>query len=965
MAEYVFPHVDVKIEDKSFQTTVSEPSAIRYFSPIIAEKGKDNVIQYISGTEFNPKYGRLNHKLHGQAGYNISKALSSGAGAFVIRVLPEDATYAHVIMNIQSKASKKKVLDVNGNLVDIDNVELRPVLMYQRNANSMENIQAALNYEYSATIDGYTNNPVLAIVPEGRGKYYNRYGFRLSPTDQYDETFKFRTYLFETLETNDEGITSIVEGPFLVSLEPDALNLANESLFIGNVVNRYSNVFKVVFNETNYDSLVTSINSELPLAVDPIFGTTRVISDQRETFFHPVTLKDEDVHVSLHQYDNDGKVFEYVKGEPVLNMVDFDSEIQATILDVDDTIRQLTYAESVQGIETMKLALSRFRSNAYPALVDTLVKFDENQDVTGGRLLEAETKAQEKFDELEAAEAEYNTNMTEAAYLTLIAKLDIYLDAVKELKEVVTEIIYTAKAVGSTTNLLDAVVELATVEQELGLYDVMKVNVADKVDTILGLNEAIQNSKIMPTSVVKLETVYNSLFQTNEIIRFIVAMNRDTETEADADIATTRLRYNEAVEAYELANDSYVLPSELDALVLDAINKTEDLLTAVRKTVDLIMVENSLFYCKSIADRSERFVLETVQAIKDSVNIATNAATSADLKADMVDTIKANIASEVAGLNTLSFERYTQDLRKYSNLGSLIGGSDGILETGTEGQRATEAKNLFIKAFKGLIDESILDEDIVEFDLLLDGNFDMDIKHAMTQLITDSREDTAAVLDLGLTPSPAHAIDVRKNQLNIDNSRVFIYGQHFDVYDENTNADVTLTTPYFIAGLIPTNERQYGIHQPLAGRRGVISGFENLSWNPNKEWKNELYKNQVNYIEVTKNRTGLGTQLTSQRRNSALSNINNVLKVLQLRRKVKAVTGEHIIELVNEENLANINSDLNDLVAEELNSGAYTSLNVTAYANDYDLAKKIYRVRIEVVFKDIIERIFSNIVVTR
>ena len=117
--------------------------------------------------------------------------------------------------------------------------------------------------------------------------------------------------------------------------------------------------------------------------------------------------------------------------------------------------------------------------------------------------------------------------------------------------------------------------------------------------------------------------------------------------------------------------------------------------------------------------------------------------------------------------------------------------------------------------------------------------------------------------------------------------------------DESEGRWQKVTMTYFLAEKIPSTDVSYGLHWTFVGpRRGVISGFDKLSWAPNPQNQERLYKNQINYTRVTQSRTMLYGNLTSQTVMSALSDINHVRTLLRIQREVEALFEDYNIVLI-------------------------------------------------------------------
>jgi hypothetical protein len=222
------------------------------------------------------------------------------------------------------------------------------------------------------------------------------------------------------------------------------------------------------------------------------------------------------------------------------------------------------------------------------------------------------------------------------------------------------------------------------------------------------------------------------------------------------------------------------------------------------------------------------------------------------------------------------------------------------------------------------------------------------------------------IVDTGFQANPQQALDFRKNVMQVSSYMVAIFTQDFVVYDEYTGKDIKVTSPYYLASKIPSVDESFGLHFPFVGpRRGTISGFKKMSFNPTEPWKEQLYKKQINYVEADPKRVKFGSQLTSQTIVSALSNINNVRALLRIKRDVEELAEDYQFEFNDAQTLGAFQYNLNGYLQKWISNRACTSIKGTVYASAYDQQQNVARVKIELVFNSVIERILIDLVVNR
>lgn len=270
----------------------------------------------------------------------------------------------------------------------------------------------------------------------------------------------------------------------------------------------------------------------------------------------------------------------------------------------------------------------------------------------------------------------------------------------------------------------------------------------------------------------------------------------------------------------------------------------------------------------------------------------------------------------------------------------------------------TQKEELLIKAYRGQIDLGVLHKRQYPFDFVLDANFSTDVKKEMISLCSD-RGDVFGFLDCGLgINTSADALNSPAANLLSKTYYTGLYGQPLTVYDTFTNSDIQLTFTFALAYKVPYNDATYGVQYPLAGpNRGVVEGFKSIAFNPIAVEKEELYKAKINYVEQDYKNAKLMSQLTMQDKNTALSNINNVRVLMRMIRRVEEISESYYFEHATDGTLNAFSAAINNAIGEWVTNSACTTATATVYQNDYDAAQKIVRVRIAVVFTDIIERI--------
>jgi len=969
---YVHPSVSSTITDNS-TTYITASGTTKLFAVFTSEKGIDNEIQTItSASEFIFNYGEPNMKLYGQAGYNIVNWLNAGGAVYCLRVLPEDAGYANAIVNIQTKKTQKEVLDVNGELVVVDNVELRPCITYTNlNNTSKTEIESELRRVTAETIDGYTNNMLFAVIPNGRGKGYNNLGFRFSLTEAYDSTYEFRLYNFEVTQTSSTGSVSVIQGPFLVSLDPDAMSNSGSSFFITDVIDNYCDYFTVIFNEDNYEKLAKLINPEVhPNKIDFFSGLSRQINGEYETYYDERTNKEEDIHMSVIRYTDDGKATNE------RNIIDASDAIENSIALIDNAYRNEQYERYNESFERSKEVLSiikKFedastRKVAYNNIELDTIKDENGKAYTldaGVAAFEADNSVAEAYDVFEVAKGELTNDVSEATYNIANAEVYALSVCINALVDQLYELFDYARISqgvddSHASTVATLLTDLQTVEGKLKSMTVAELNCNKHKNTVSELSETFNNLNVNSINSEKEEFIYEVIGKVESILATIKnisdAVEGSSNTFADSHLEEVETALNVIKTDYDTLTDDYTTAVDYEISLESAWRTIRNLLKveSLYFTINLALLEN-----KSVAYNELKEPLNSLKArVVSFINTVKSEIGGFDYAA-----AKTSIVSIQKDTTDKKQETYYTVSQNFDNYVSLLYGTDGSIEDVSYRDHAVE--KLIIEGYKGMIDDSLTDKEQWPIDMVLDANYSANIKSAIAVLCTELRTDFMGILDTELQATPGDAINYRKSSINFNNYRLAIFTQDFVVSDsEYTGNEIRITPTYFLASKIPSNDNTNGIHWNFVGpRRGTVTGFKSVSFLPNVEWRERLYNAQINYVQQDQISTRFNSQLTSQHSVSALSNISCVRTLLRIQRDVEDLMKNYQFEFNDSVTITNAQTDLSAYLNKWIANRACDSISGTVYASDYDRQQKLLRVKVELTFNSIIERIAIDLVV--
>lgn len=944
----------------------SNSGNIKMFCAYTSEKGEDNKIKlFTDPKEFIAKNGTPNISKYGQASYNIVNFLESGGEVYGIRLTADNAGFSHAFLNILTKKSTKKVLNKDNNLVDYDNIILKPAVAYTNINNTSE---ALLNYELTRerteeTIDGFTNHLLFCIYPYGRGASYNNLGFRISLNTSFDEQYDFRVYNFEVVNFDSNNNASIVEGPFYVSLCEDALTSSNESMFIEDVINKYSNIVKCIFNTKSFEKLCELINPDVSnWKIDPLTGVTKEIQGTKDTFYNKTTLKFEDIHISLQEYDASGKVITDANNDPIVNIIDPSSLIEQTILLVDNNYRKEVYDRYTNSIADMTNVFNSVTNNSYSQLISELLTTPDGVNLGDCKVKTELDELNTYYNDIQNLITIFNTSKLESDFNKISTENTLIENSIKVFMKDLTQLIAYAKAINMDSTALDIDGQINNIYNKFSLKQVVDIKSISKKDDLNDISNTLTTLKAFGDVTTQIEGLNLQLANLKSVIDYFMLMITENDL-STSDIAIAINDYNNIVDKFNAVFDEYLSDENRQSLIVTIFNELDLLINSVYNIARLVITNIDLIILTDIiTKRITTVIANLVPVIYNDLQLFENKMAEPDGKSELISAIKGNIDTLNTTLSVMKSIVYTNQLQNFNSPSRLQNGSDGDLSDDNITLKSLTTTQLLVKAYKGLIDESITDRHLVPFKVILDANYPVDVKNAIITLARDIRKDIFFYADSGFQSSPQNCITWRTSSFNTSTKYAGIYTQNYIVYDEYTGKDIKVTDTYFIAKKLPTLFANYGLQYPMAGnRRGTIDGFKSIAFIPNEAYKEEFYNRQLNYVESDSKRTRYGTQLTADTTRSPLSDINNVLTALDIKTNVEDMADDYLFEFDDEDTISSFQYNLNDFLQKYVTNRSCDEISANVSASDYDKQQHILRVSITVKFRNTIERIIINI----
>ena len=300
----------------------------------------------------------------------------------------------------------------------------------------------------------------------------------------------------------------------------------------------------------------------------------------------------------------------------------------------------------------------------------------------------------------------------------------------------------------------------------------------------------------------------------------------------------------------------------------------------------------------------------------------------------------------------------------------LAFGTDGSFSVDTEESVREEAIEVaYLAAFNGEFDKTIKSKRRAPVDLILDANYPVSVKKAMVAL-TLQRGDAALHLDTMLT-NTVEDLEVFYTNHGFANlrDRLVSFDAHmFKTSDPITGKVIPVTITLWLAQKYPMHYYVYGNHTPLAGEEyATLSGYTKNSIRPvididDEETKELLYtKLGMNYIEcIAENTYMRGTQQTSQNYMSDLWEENNMLVLLEIKRKIERLAAKNRYKWTDPDQL-----DLFKKACREVFSSyegtKVSTLDIDVDMNAWEKTRYILHVYLAVVFRTFQKRAIIEI----
>lgn len=281
--EYTYPHEEVYITNNSAQNLdVDNERAVvhPYLCVFASGKGIDNKIVGIENLNaYHDIFGKTNFKKYGQPQQMPEIILSDPSGTtkvWAMRVMPDDATYANMVLSLWYKADLEKgkfrikftAKAITKEMIDAELPEDAEIATFLADRDAIVDFGRRLDGTAVDGVytddEGYTQVPLGTFTVTGRGVYGNDLRWRIVPDTSYEKEYGFKLFDFECIDVSDGATlvtrmigsmvstTKVAEASFINDIIDDAddENLAMKFFVyeenVENLYDAYKEFFKAM-----------------------------------------------------------------------------------------------------------------------------------------------------------------------------------------------------------------------------------------------------------------------------------------------------------------------------------------------------------------------------------------------------------------------------------------------------------------------------------------------------------------------------------------------------------------------------------------------------------------------------------------------------------------------------------------------------------------------------------------------
>lgn len=305
-------------------------------------------------------------------------------------------------------------------------------------------------------------------------------------------------------------------------------------------------------------------------------------------------------------------------------------------------------------------------------------------------------------------------------------------------------------------------------------------------------------------------------------------------------------------------------------------------------------------------------------------------------------------------------------------------GSEGSLVTMIGDQKRIEpstANQILSWGYKGwlenpetgLIEDSVTNTETTYFSLVYDGGYPRDVKYAGSYLASIDRQDCMFICDNGDTTTVEEALlkaDGQSGGISMNTRYAARYEVYSKIYDDFTGRDIWISPVYHMAQIIPLTDMMYDVwYAPAGFNRATIETIKELRWNAKLGDRDNLYLKQLNPIIKFDVGYTVWGQLTTQKRPTALQDVNVMRMVLYIKRAIEQFCRYFIFDFNDSQTWDRIRANIIPFLEKIKMNRGLKNYSVSVGATDYEFKNKTCHVDVTLEPMKVIEKIELNLFV--
>ena len=255
----------------------------------------------------------------------------------------------------------------------------------------------------------------------------------------------------------------------------------------------------------------------------------------------------------------------------------------------------------------------------------------------------------------------------------------------------------------------------------------------------------------------------------------------------------------------------------------------------------------------------------------------------------------------------------------------------------------------------------VLDTEDIYFTIVLDGGYSANVKQSIYTLCRDLRKDCVGILDNGDSKSVDEALRNRRYTHTYNTYHVAMYESYSQIYDVFTGRDIWITPVYHLASIIPYTDNVAELwYAPAGFNRATLPAIKKLRFSPRLSERELMYLEQLNPIVKFNPGYTVWGQLTSQKRPTALQDLNITRLVLYIKRALEQYCKFFVFEMNDAETWTAVRDGIDKFLKVIQDKRGLYGFSVSVGATEYEIKAKQMHVDVTLNPTRVVEQISLN-----